>query len=1782
MVCQCCLLDVSIFHFTGCPMDTSSILQLDLRQFNFSSYLNSAREGFVGRKWLFDRIEDILDNRTKDLSAIIIIGEPGSGKSAIAAQLICSRSSSLLIHNNVLGYHFCKHLDKMTKDGGKFVKNLVDMIASKIPKFTEIISSSPVIQRVLREDCSRDPHGCFEQAIVAPLKQLKAQDLERKLYFIVIDAIDECASGGGGSVAITSSIVELVRHKMPRLPSWLKLIITSRNDSNILKHFLKSVTVDLYPSHSNNMGDIKLFITTTLYEHFSLFQAFENFFKFEEDEISSLTSSLLRHSQGNFLFVKELLHFCLAESFATSLKSIPPTIGGVYFTYFERAYGSRDNFRIGRKILEVLVASFVPLSEEELFKVLYLQDPQLDYTYSDFINKLNGLSHFLRYGKGNTISLFHLSLLEWLTDENNIDSPYFVDKRKGHRTLATYLLKNAYNSSNHNQTPVLHLAQHIAFSGHLSFFYAEFQKLPATLITTPVDDSQRTLLHLGAAVKNVDAIRLFLPFFSKTADLEDNYGVTPAFVAAAEGALENLKFLLENGANISHRTNPPPKPPYEFHQDPIIASKTAFWSSTLLHAASQNGQLEVVKFLLQRHVSLTERNGVYLSALQLAAQNDHLEVVTLLHKNGAQADQGALHHAAANGHDDVVKFLLQNASVKDECMRCDGSFYWLDGKARYQAALIEPEFKSGGEFKKYKSALWHLAQPEYLKLNSSDFRFVNDKHLILCQTALHTSVLKGHLEVVQTLLSQSDNALQCTDFSGRTPLHDAVRRNNKAIAEVLLRAGSNLLKRCSLHQNLTLASSGSYRKYNHLNVMEEYHYDAEICPHGSSPMHLAAKHGHTHMAAVLKNYGASFYTTDFQGTTSLHIAACHGQTDFIQWLISSSQEMHINAASENGSTPLHSAAICGRFLEIPILIELGADTKSQDKQGMTALHYTARRTTMHSDSRNQTDELKMQLILSFSRLRMWISNDEDHIQYQYIFTTKYPTSEEDVLPLDRHCKTALRLIENMDVTTINQEDNLGRTSLHLAAENCLECIVGVLLANNADPQKENNAGLTPLEVAIKSFDPTSSFDIFTCKCGLDKKMYDTLITQTECEIPVFNSSLNNLIDHLLTNLVNQAAIVHILFSWELENGRKCMLCRAIEEGQPHLALLMLLMGADVNQEDSLGSTPLLAYLHNGGDFTGFILKEFNVHVPIPCGKPFSSSPFHLLSYRAPSLQSDNFFEANGNFGWFLQLHVWEKFGYEIVSKCQDAEGYTPLHRAAQGGNIQGIETFLTWGVDIEMLSRDGNTALSLAIKYAELKPDISRQPGDTTKASKVAILILREVLKKTNFKIRCDGTSTELTIYHLAAYRGLQEFLNHLLDDLKPHGFDIDCPDKFGVTPLYLAKLFIGDGTDNKLHPWKKIVRLIESSGGTLRYPHKEAELRLLYTHLYDSTKQSVHINTSLAEKLLQLLERTDNLDHCFEMFHAFVQKNESNNFLLYAVMEPFFYHKDSFQHQLIASLSMSDSKIMSKIYLEYVTLIEGMERTYRVKMNSHEKKTKQEKQPFTANEQLDHLVSINATLTELWSKSKQVNERHLSDKIFFYNYVRLFLSKLTDFLSRKEKWLSGFSSFKAMKTSFPVLHQKLSCEKIATYKDAFFDNLKLHLVYHREMGWAWKRKHCFREAPLNFLRFRLPLILKDINDYRGRYGLFEVHDLVQLIKLVLRKRSKFDYLDLLAFGDDHSLWNSVHRYQFHWSVRNAERRNKVRAVGKDQMKTLVDEMKEGVIAEWKRNKANEKEIKHP
>ena len=60
-------------------------------------------------------------------------------------------------------------------------------------------------------------------------------------------------------------------------------------------------------------------------------------------------------------------------------------------------------------------------------------------------------------------------------------------------------------------------------------------------------------------------------------------------------------------------------------------------------------------------------------------------------------------------------------------------------------------------------------------------------------------------------------------------------------------------------------------------------------------------------------------------------------------------------------------------------------------------------------------------------------------------------------------------------------------------------------------------------------------------------------------------------------------------------------------------------------------------------------------------------------------------------------------GFRVIDECRDAEGYTALHRAAQGGNQLVLKTFLSLGADPSILTK-GNSAWEITIVCARISP----------------------------------------------------------------------------------------------------------------------------------------------------------------------------------------------------------------------------------------------------------------------------------------------------------------------------------------------------------------------------------------------------------------------------------------------------------------------------------------------
>ena len=1355
----------------------------DSKEFNFTSYLSNARERFTGRLWLYNELETNLMKQDTD-RGVLVIGEPGAGKSALTAQLICSRSSNPFIHKRIIGYHLCKHADKATQDPGRFVRNLVDLMARRVPEYGMLVSNSSFILSVLERSCLRDPFECFEQAVMAPLLQLKG---EPQTYFIVIDALDECSSDSGGT-----SVVQFIRETSSKLPKWIRLVMTSRNDSNVLKHFSHFPKVYLSSKDARNLQDIEVFITAKLFEDASILERLKAMLGSSSgEEISFLTSRLLSQSQGNFLYVKEMFHFW-KEDRNNDFGHIPKTIGGIYERYLKRIYGSREKFKPALAILEIMVAAFEPMPVDDLYRVLRTQE-NIDYEY-EFVYALKDLSHFIRYGADNTITIFHLSFTEWLTSNENLGNPFYVSLKRGHRRLTEYYLSVVKTTQN-SAMDIYRLAQHVTFGEGDDNFLEEFGNIKASYINTSIDVENRTLLHLAAANSNKKILELLVPAFDSV-DCEDNYGFTPGFVAAKSGLKENVEFLVSKGAKIEHRTKPPPS----FYSllnssvvsiDPIERAKTTLWNSTMMHAAASGGHTAVIRALLKRNASFREVNGVNLTAIQLAAQNGHLDVVKLLYYSGANVDHLCLQHAAHAGHTEVVKFLMK-IGIPDTCMRCDGIFYWLGNKVRYQAG------------------------PSYNFKDLDAYILADDSYRIKCQTALHLAVTEKHTEVVKLLLSGEDKTIHCKDFTGRTPLHEAIRQNHVEISELLIRSGARVSQKCMRFQNLSSVCNNSKKKCNQqrkfLSKRELEEYEKDLCHCGTTPFLLAARYGHIEVASLLLRYGAKGDDKDCQGATVLHIAACHGHYDLIKWLISQRTSLHLNIKSKNLSTPLHSSAICKINRDIKPLLDMGANIHETDENGMTPLHYTVM-------NAYETDSIVLfrRVIANGSLITTVLGSWGD------VTLTRDSKIIYRTLPSNFQCSKLVDILESSNNSYINKMDINGRTALHLAAKNGEECCVIKLLEKHARADLNDLQGKTPLDFATE-------FSAKVRECGCCNNMFDLDM------ILAINQRYHN-------------SIVDILLSRESDFTQTCdeekthLLHRAFEMQNPIIAYLILSKGLSLSCKDAQGRTPLLIYLQNGGKWLDVILERFDVPIHIECGKPFNMSEFHLLAFRKPTVPSDNLLEYHtcDNFHCFaengplMEAIKAHPMGFRVIDECRDAEGYTALHRAAQGGNLLVLKTFLSLGADLTVLTPQGHSALELAIMCAGITPFSFTQNRRIAEES--ASLLLQASKRLVHFDVGCNRTQTKLTIYHLSTYRGLTGFVRMLLSDTSLKGIDPNCSNLHGITPLYLAKFNIGtmNTSKGKRDYWQEITDLIESYGGVLSHPNREVELHAIYQHLYGS-----------------------------------------------------------------------------------------------------------------------------------------------------------------------------------------------------------------------------------------------------------------------------------------------------------------------------------------------------------
>jgi ankyrin repeat protein len=219
-----------------------------------------------------------------------------------------------------------------------------------------------------------------------------------------------------------------------------------------------------------------------------------------------------------------------------------------------------------------------------------------------------------------------------------------------------------------------------------------------------------------------------------------------------------------------------------------------------------------------------------------------------------------------------------------------------------------------------------------------DIATVNEKG----RTALHIASEKGHVNMLNKLVSLNPALLQKADKSGSTALMIAAREGREAVVTSLVANGAEVnYVTFSKEAATALQAAVAAPEFKEEQVrIVHYLLQKGADPKGKNksgqfPLLFAADHGRADVAGLLIEKGADVNDVDGNGNFPVLSAACKGHSGFVSLL--AEKGANLNLASPEGRTPLMCAVQGGHIDTIKTILEKGASVNAKTADGNTAL-----------------------------------------------------------------------------------------------------------------------------------------------------------------------------------------------------------------------------------------------------------------------------------------------------------------------------------------------------------------------------------------------------------------------------------------------------------------------------------------------------------------------------------------------------------------------------------------------------------------------------------------------------------------------------------------------------------------------------------------------------------------------------------------------------------------------------------------------------------------------------
>ncbi len=413
----------------------------------FEHDIQRLTDDFTGRDWIFGKIDEWLKNKSDRF--FILTGEPGVGKSAIAAQLTKIRN------DRIKAYHFCRAGDVETVRPGRILRSLAAQLGEKLPDYGKALANTikPVHLRVevnvqiksmtgskltgvyienLKES---DPDNELDILIRAPLAELEkiyAQQQQEppKAAVILIDSLDEAVTTTGNENIVTL----LAKLSESDLPVWVRFILTSRPEDRVMRELKSLKPYKLEKMSEDNLKDIRNYIDKRVED-----TKFQKVLQKNEVKDEMLSHKIVELSMGIFLYTELLLNDIEAERQPLdNLSALPTSIDEIYHKFLKR-FKVDEWQKQYQPILGLLTVTQEPLTEKQLENFTGIDAEQLRYD-------LGVVRQFLDVDKdeekNETYAIFHQSLRDYLLDKER-NKHFWSDAIKQNNLFVNYYKKDS-------------------------------------------------------------------------------------------------------------------------------------------------------------------------------------------------------------------------------------------------------------------------------------------------------------------------------------------------------------------------------------------------------------------------------------------------------------------------------------------------------------------------------------------------------------------------------------------------------------------------------------------------------------------------------------------------------------------------------------------------------------------------------------------------------------------------------------------------------------------------------------------------------------------------------------------------------------------------------------------------------------------------------------------------------------------------------------------------------------------------------------------------------------------------------------------------------------------------------------------------------------------------------------------------------------------------------------------------------------------------------------------